>query len=69
VGAGSNLTCDDRNKFEFTAASNSSDDDYPDFDIMDILEDPFANLDDLDISRKSELCFKEVNSEITYRLG
>lgn len=63
MGGGSNPTNGVSNEFGFTAAaSNSSDDDYDqDFDLADILEDPFANLDDLDLSIESNLCLKEVN--------
>ena len=60
MGAGSNPPNDIWNQFELTAASNSGDDDDLDFDLADILEDPFANLADLDLSIESDLCIKEV---------
>ncbi len=67
MGAGSNPPNTVWNEFDLVAASNSGDDDDLDFDLADILEDPFANLADLDLSIESDLCIKEVIFVVPYR--
>ncbi len=62
MGEGSNPTNYVWNESELkvtTPKSSKYDDLY--FDLADILEDPFENLDDLNLNIESNICLKEVN--------